>query len=77
MSAEELEDKPITEKTRAILDKIERVEKKVDRLLTDRTSMQSALYRLATSAIALLFPEHEERKNQKRGNMPNNSSRLR
>ncbi len=68
---------PITERTQRILTAIATIDRKVDVIIAEREGWRSALYRIITSAISLLFEREEKRKTEKRDNMQNNSSRQR
>jgi len=57
----EPDETPITEKTRAILAAIDRIDKKVDTLITERQAWKAALYRILKESISLLFPNDNHR----------------
>jgi len=61
----EPDETPITEKTRAILAAIDRIDKKVDTLIAERQAWKAALYRILKESISLLFSEKQNGKNNR------------
>ena len=61
----EPDETPITEKTRAILAAIDRIDKKVDTLIAERQAWKAALYRILKESISLLFPDMKNNQNSR------------